>query len=178
LGVAATPGAAFPLSAWNLLASIERQRAGISRLPLFGPEFRVGRQAALTMYVLEQFWRLCDEALQASERDVWLHAAVIEPACLQILQLISEHPERRQDFEQAFCELWRKRGVYTCDILSFCMHTLRWSNVREFMEREYRAALATKPNDSLFIRIMDVLESFTDEWDKTDLFPHYDKNAT
>jgi len=129
------------------------------------------------MDVLEQFWRLCDEALQASKPDVCSDAAVIEPACLQVLQLIAEHPERRSDFEQAFCRLWTKQKVHAADILSFCMHTLRWAVVRQFMEAEHQAAEVAKPYDSLFMHAERVLESFSDDWGDKDLYPYYDKSA-
>ena len=129
------------------------------------------------MDTIEQFWKLCDEALDAAKRGNWLHAADIEPACLQLLQLIQTHPDRRQDFERAFCDLWSRQNVHAADIISFCMHTLRWPIVREFMQAERQAALAAKPHDSLFIHAESVLESFSDDWEHTDLYPHYDRPA-
>jgi hypothetical protein len=129
------------------------------------------------MDAIEQFWRLCDEAIDAAKRGNWLNAADIEPACLQLLQLIQTHPERRSDFERTFCQLWTKQKVYAADILSFCMHTLRWPVVRQFMEEERQAALVVKPHDSRFIQAEHVLESFSDDWEDTDLYPYYDKSA-
>jgi len=129
------------------------------------------------MDAIEQFWTLCDEAIDAAKRGNWLNAADIEPACLQLLQLVRSNPERRQDFEQAFCELWSRQMVLATDILSFCMHALRWPVVRDFMHEERQAALAAKPYDSLFIHAEAVLESFKDNWELTDLYPYYDRPA-
>jgi hypothetical protein len=128
------------------------------------------------MSPLEQFWSLCQQAEMAMRSPNSRGTPDLERFGLEILNLIEGHSDIRTDFEAAFCELWQRTPDTPWEIVMFCMHTLRWLNVRRFYEQQLQSAVARQDwrAEPVARRILD---SFNDEWEDRDLFPYYDKPA-
>jgi hypothetical protein len=125
---------------------------------------------------ISEFRTLCEQAEIVYSHPESHGTSDLVPYGRQILSLIERHPERRSDFERAFCDLWQTPfGPW--ELISFCMHTLRWPVVRQFIERAFREAEQRQDWRSLPIA-SHILASFSDDWPDADLFHSNDPNES
>ena len=121
------------------------------------------------MNPLERFRELQASAEAAISRPDSVGCPDVEPAGLAIIDLVAIHPELREEFVQHFLRILHK-GPW--ELLAFCMHSLRWPEVREIIQKERgrevaRLGARTSP---LFDH---VLAAFNDDWEDVDMFPYY-----
>jgi len=128
------------------------------------------------MTPLEDFWSLCRQAEDVYGSAESTGTPDLEPFGLRILQLVGAHPELRREFEDAFCELWRRPDAGPWELVMFCMHSLRWPRVQEYYERELQSAI-TREDWRAHPIARDIVAAFHDDWEDRDLFPFYDKTT-
>ena len=117
---------------------------------------------------LSEFRTLCEQAEVAYNCSESRGTPDLVPYGHRILTLIERHPERRSDFERAFCDLWQTH-IGPWELISFCMHTLRWPVVRQFIESAFHDAQQRQDWRSIPIA-SHILASFNDDWEHADLF--------
>lgn len=104
----------------------------------------------------------------------------LEPLLGQLLAYVLSHPEQREVFVDGFCDLARsqlERQVRTSvEVLPYCMHTLRYPEVRAFVERRLRETISTDQWREVHV-LSAYLESFDDDWSGRDLYERYGRRA-
>ena len=85
--------------------------------------------------------------------------ALIEEDCIGLMNLISENPSNRMLFERHIVALIGSTKI-PFEPIEFCMHVLRWDNVRHRVSE-----LKEEANDLRTKRVLEIiLESFDDDW--------------
>lgn len=104
-----------------------------------------------------------------------LQGCPIEPALVEVLEFVKSHPSCKQELVSVFAAMVVRGGgalAVPWELLPFCMHELRWAEVREVV----RTALddAIREQDWRAIPIYShYMDSFDDDWDDADLFQYY-----
>ena len=97
--------------------------------------------------------------------------ADFEAPFVRLLQYIKEHPESRNAAEGRFLAGLHARTT-PWELISFCMHELRWEPVRQAIEQLMRHA--TDPRNQRVLRL--IVESFDDQWDERQLYSYYSRS--
>jgi hypothetical protein len=120
------------------------------------------------MNPLERFRVLRAEAQAAISKPDSIGCADIKPAGFAIIRLVAAHPEMRAEFVTLF---GRTLHDGPWELLAFCMHSLRWPEVREIIqrEREQQVARIGARTSPVFDH---VLAAFDDDWEDIDMFSH------
>lgn len=118
---------------------------------------------------LTRFLELRADAEAAISRPDSVGCPDVESAGLAIIDLVAAHPELRAEFVQLFVRVLHERPW---ELLVFCMHSLRWPEVREIVQRDRDREVARV--GARTSRVFDhVLAAFKDDWEDIDMFPHY-----
>lgn len=89
-----------------------------------------------------------------------------------LLKLIKCNLEHKKDFITRFCNLLYSNASIPLEIFWFCMHELRWYEVRECVVKYMENS-----EDLRCIRAAElILESFSEDWDDAEMFEKYRKN--
>lgn len=95
------------------------------------------------------------------------------PFGTEILSLISQHPELRSAFGKEFVAGIKCPDKFDRWLIEFCMHALRWPELKAEFEKMSVAAIA-QDNWSLIQPLQHVLDAFEDNWeDSTDIYAKY-----
>ena len=134
-----------------------------------------------------QFWTLVDKAnrldgeahriLSDDASEVIVDSnRMVEPAYVEIVQLVKDHPERRSEFVGCFSELalWKRRCPWM--LVPFCMRALRLPEIQELLQRDMEANQGT----AYYARRMNYCSSvmrayYADVWEDAtsfDFFAH------
>lgn len=125
-----------------------------------------GRRMSCEQAMIE-FGTLLRDADDAKKRD-----EETEPYLLSALQAIKSRPECREEFIAVFRGLLDGGTRGPWEVLPFCMHELRWPEVKSLVDE--RLDTAVKANDWRIINMLaSYRDSFTDEWDDWVLFDYY-----
>jgi hypothetical protein len=118
---------------------------------------------------IQEFRDLCEQAEIVYSRPDSCGDPDLIPFGRRILALIAHHSARQADFDQAFRDLWNHKFTGPWELIPFCMHYLRWSGFRDFIERIRSEAL--RSNDWRCIPVaQQVLDCFSDDWDGLERF--------
>ena len=121
------------------------------------------------MNPLDRFRELQASAEAAISRPDSVGCPDVEPAGLAIIDLVAAHPELRGEFVQLFVRILREDPW---ELLAFCMHSLRWPEVCEIIQKERDQEMARI--GARTSRVFDhVLAAFNDDWEDIDMFPYY-----
>jgi hypothetical protein len=116
---------------------------------------------------IDEFRRLVREA-----QDADLGEEPVEPHLVRLLTTIKSQPECRSEYVAAFKDLVESRASIPWELIPFCMHELRWAEVRTTIED--RHAEARTRNDWRAIAVLSkYLDAFRDDWESIDLFTYY-----
>ena len=101
-----------------------------------------------------------------------------EPLLVDLLRHIEAHPEGRTEFVDVFLSILGTPGHEPLDapweVLSFCMHALRWPEVKEAAEAALRERV--RANDWRAVNIFqDYVNAFEDDWTTAVVFQHFRK---
>jgi hypothetical protein len=111
---------------------------------------------------LEKLYRTavsaCDEGVSTAD---------FERSFIGFLNYIECHPSLREQAEALLLD-----GLCSTptpwELVSFCMHALRWERIKQKVE-----AQRTRAGDPRAQRALDlILDSFSDEWDQRDLYSY------
>jgi hypothetical protein len=101
-----------------------------------------------------------------------------EPEMVRFLRMVRAHPEERafvmKQFTDTFSESFYMRRE-PWEFLQFCMHDLRWPEMREFI-REKRDQDVQKRGSRSSGVWNDILAAFEDNWDGAKLFREFGKS--
>ena len=90
-----------------------------------------------------------------------------------ILALISKHPELRSAFGHEFVVAIQSPDKFDRWLIEFCMHALRWPELKTEFEKMSAAAIAQN-NWNLIQPLQHVLDAFEDNWeDANDLYAEH-----
>ena len=95
----------------------------------------------------------------------------MEQRFIALLEYLKQHPELRQAAEARF--IAGLDGDLCWELISFCMHSLRYDAVREACNQQLHAA--DDPRDWSFLN--SIIDSFGDDWEDRDLYDYYDKEG-
>jgi hypothetical protein len=116
---------------------------------------------------IDEFNRLVRETHDADMRE-----EPIEPHLVRVLTAIKSHPECRTEYGAAFKALIESRASLPWELVPFCMHELRWDDVKAVIEERY--AEARKQDDWRAIPVYSkYLDAFNDDWESADLFQYF-----
>jgi hypothetical protein len=120
--------------------------------------------------IQERFWGLCSEAEESYA------APDLEPALVEVLRLAKSCPEARPELARCFIDLVRhpERGPW--EVVQFCMHSLRWSEVRAAVEEDFERAKADQDWRAIPV-LSHILAAFDPAWDDADLYRAYRRNG-
>lgn len=134
--------------------------------PTRSPEVGLAQLSPCSAAIAE-FSRLIGEARAADLRE-----EPIEPHLVRLLTAIKRHPECRSEYATAFKDLVESRVSIPWELIPFCMHELRWAEVRTVIEE--RSAHARQQNDWRAIAVYSkYLDAFSEAWESADLFAYY-----
>jgi hypothetical protein len=115
--------------------------------------------------VKQEFFRLVKEATIATE-SVEVEA---EPYFTPVLEFVLKHPSRRPEFAEGFVEIIRNPSLGTSELVEFCMHELRWPEVKAGIEELLSQEHGRR--ERFFLET--VLNSFDDDWFSRQLYRRY-----
>jgi hypothetical protein len=125
------------------------------------------------------------DKIQATLRQLFDKAAVkvskvdsltdAEPEMVSFLRYVQEHPEQHQLIVRMFTDaLLSREGPW--EIVQFCLHALRWPEMREFVESQRLKSL--NEFGARASRVWDhLLKAFDDDWEDADNYQEYRKSA-
>lgn len=90
----------------------------------------------------------------------------IEQHGLAVLCAIRKYPEHREDFGRWLVET----NAAPTELVAFCMHVLRWPEVRSKLEADLKVADA-ESNWRRIPFLTAVLDAFEDSWEDAEFFP-------
>lgn len=127
----------------------------------------MGLGAMTCLEAIDEFHGLVREAHAADMRE-----EPIEPHLVRVLTAIRNQPECRAEYGEAFRVLIVSRQSIPWELVPFCMHELRWDEVKETIEERF--AIARKENDWRATAVLSKYrDAFDDYWDSADLFAYY-----
>jgi hypothetical protein len=114
-----------------------------------------------------EFEVLCGSAQQAC--DTLESSKDIEPYFSKVLEFIESHPELNAEFKYFFTRMILLNDAIPVELVAFCMHKLRWTEIRTAAEN--RCDSATTPG--LRAAMADVISAYSDDWSDADLYSFY-----
>ena len=104
----------------------------------------------------------------------------LEPEFLKTLEFIKRHPELRPQVVEEFAGMLRDKSYGRYMLVQFCMHDLRWPEMRSTAKEIYAEAqtalirLQLHGTASQHLAFLEeVMSSFDDNWKNRTLFRHY-----
>ena len=108
--------------------------------------------------VMVEFYRLCDLATEAEDT---IFDRFHEPEYSIVLEHLHRHPDRRYRFGAELIEMSQFPGQVSADLVAFCMHELRWPEVKAAASQALEAT--GDPRGKRVNRV--IIEAFDDDWD-------------
>jgi hypothetical protein len=130
-----------------------------------------------SMNALEQaFLNLCREAYDQEEKGGDWHD--VEPAMVSLLALVRENPASRGLFIRLFGEI--DDGLYPAPhyLLAFCMHELRYPEIKKKIKREFDLDPHSVRNVRRMNYISKIMGAYDDDWEDADMWLYYEQKAT
>ena len=112
-----------------------------------------------------------EERAEASYFDI----AQFEDRLEDLLRFMWTHPKATPAFKAEFLRLLERKAAGVEEIVGFCMHSLRWPELREAI-REKRDAIPARSAGRLWEERRyweKLLEAFEDEWPNAVLYRRY-----
>lgn len=120
--------------------------------------------------IQKRFWeliRIADERWQET-----VDTFDMEPALLDILNFVKKYPEHKDVLEQCFIDLiYSKKSRASIDVLEYCMHELRWPNIKIIIEDILENTEDVRERDALH----HIPEVYSDDWDGVEYYRYYSK---
>ena len=114
---------------------------------------------------MDELRRLFERAI--AECDQGESTVDFEGSFVALLDHIKQHREIRGQTEALFLEALSASPT-PWELISFCMHELRWQAVQDRAE-----ALRAEANDPRAKRVFDlILEAFREDWDQRDMYSY------
>lgn len=113
-----------------------------------------------------EFWKLVALAMSEWEERDGLNE--IEPVLVDILFLAKKNPVHESELKSAFLELVHLKEM-PVEILEFCMHDLRWPEIRQEVEKVIAASADPRERSAL----ERVLSAYAEDWEDLDLYKYY-----
>jgi hypothetical protein len=118
------------------------------------------------MAVVQKFYEL---AAEAERIDSEVFDEPVEPAFEAVLFYVLSHPESRQSFVNAFLQLARDPQKGPPELVQYCMHALRWDEVR----RELVVWLEVEGSERVKHILRKLIMSFDDDWYDADAYARF-----
>lgn len=122
---------------------------------------------------MDEFLKLYREGVEIVDRHI--DAAKYDVCFSKILRFIKDNPSLRTSIETFFCDIVEKGPVIPYELIAFCMHELRWSNVRRLAEERIRRE-PTKPN--LHQLMSQIIDAYNDDWVGRLFYAYYTPEQT
>lgn len=109
-----------------------------------------------------------DLAAEAERIDADLNGDA-EPAMEAVLLHVLAHPQARRELAEAFLEVARDPNKGPPQLVQYCMHALRWSEVKQELVRR----LETEQSERVRHVLRKLLMSFDDDWYDADAYARF-----
>jgi hypothetical protein len=127
--------------------------------------------SVMTMGAIEEFWSIAEAATKKINETY--NAPDVIPYGICILDLIERNPDKRSQFADAFFQLFIGPSRYEEALIEFCMHVLRWPEVKTRFEALSREAIEKEDWNNIN-PLQHILEAFEDDWeDASDFYVEY-----
>ena len=116
------------------------------------------------MTSLETFWCLIGRVEGLFENPEYSDSKMMEPVFIELLSCLQEgHPDRNA-LVRAVVEVIRRLPKGSDEAVSFCMHVLRWPEVKSAAEDELRKVAGVLVTSRKARILEDIVKSFSDDW--------------
>jgi hypothetical protein len=115
----------------------------------------------------KEFETRCLEAKEACEQ--MGSATEFEPYLLSVLTHVKAHPSLKVNFRAAFIQMLSDPSKGPWELITFCMHELRWPEV----EAAAHARLMSASDWRIKNVMADVIDAFSDKWGEAELYSYY-----
>lgn len=116
--------------------------------------------------ILNKFFELAVESERVDSEEL---DAPVEPSFEAVLAHVLAHPQARSEFADAFVRIAREPALGSPELIQFCMHALRWDEVRESFVRW----LMREQSERVRHVLRKILESFGDDWRDAGMYVRY-----
>ena len=118
--------------------------------------------------IVQEFGRLIEVA-EKKWRATY-SADDLEPELLNILIFTKHNLDSKGVLEQCFLDLiYTKKWRVSLDVLEFCMHELKWSKIKQALEKVVENTNDIRERDAL----SGVIEAFSDDWNGAVIYNYY-----
>ncbi len=118
--------------------------------------------------IRNEFWQLCAECQRLY--DGTIDSRDLEVGLRGVLEFVKRRPENRADFQTYFIDLLRNRSKGPIEIVSFCMHELRWPEVLVAVKNMLNAAGDDWTTKTAMAQVVD---AYGDDWEDADLYVYF-----
>lgn len=84
----------------------------------------------------------------------------VEPALEAVLMFVLAHPESRSELADAFLQVARDPDIGPPELIEYCMHALRWTEVKQ----ELLVWLEAESSERVRHVLRKIIMAFDDEW--------------
>jgi hypothetical protein len=120
--------------------------------------------------IRERFWELCSRAEDSYD------GPELESVLVEVLRLIDSCPDARLELARCFIDLVRQPDRGSWEIVEFCMHNLRWPEVRRAVVEDLEKAKADQDGRAVPI-LSQILAAFDPAWPNADLYGNYKRDT-
>ena len=117
---------------------------------------------------LQEFFALAKHAAQI-ETDI--SGGPVEPSFEAVLDYVIARPNSRSEFATAFLELALDPDKAPPELVEFCMHALRWPEVRQAIKDRLEHETSGRVRHVL----MGIDLAFSDDWYDADAYDRFDQ---
>jgi hypothetical protein len=118
-----------------------------------------------------EFHRLCQQAEEIDRGT--LNAPDMEPTFIELLTLVHNHPNHREQFVQLFLDVAQWRIQAPPFLIEFCMRELRYPEVLASLEQEFHIGYQAPGFARRFNFIHGVLDVYNETWRDEDMWPYF-----
>ena len=119
----------------------------------------------------QEFSKLMD-AVQHTWKTTY-SADELEPDLLNVLNFTKQHLESKETLIQFFITLVKEhKWNGDIEVIEFCMHELRWPEVKQAVEEKVATTQDIRERDAL----CQIPDAYSDDWDGVEFYSYYSGN--
>jgi hypothetical protein len=124
---------------------------------------------------LETFWRLIGRVEGLWQNPEYSDSRMMEPVFIELLSCLQKDGVDHDDLVSAVVEVVRGLPKGSDEAVSFCMHVLRWPEVKIAAEDEFKKASGSLMTSRRAGIYEDIIEAFSDDWSGRECYTYFEK---
>ncbi|MCH8512811.1 MAG: hypothetical protein LAT83_14340 [Kiritimatiellae bacterium] len=113
--------------------------------------------------------KLCNEAEHVWQKG--LSSRDFENQFVTVLNFLGNHSEDQPQLIKVFVKILEDKEFMACDLISFCMHQMRWKEIKE----KALQLLVSSEDFREKQAMADIVASYENNWSGSDLYSYYKK---